>query len=227
MLEVEDELREVFDRIYVVVGRGRYERDAGNGVAGAGDDVVHLIARQLSALAGLRALRHLNLYLLGIDEIFRRHAEAAGGDLLRLAAQRDAVEGFVEAVAVLAALARVAARAELVHRQCQGLVRLLADCAERHCARHKAAHQVVLALHLFNGHGHGCLAELEEVAQEYRRRLLVGEAGKILKLLVAAEARSELQGGNGLRVPRVGDAVLAVGELPYVGQEFAKRGGLD
>ena len=54
-----------------------------------------------------------------------------------------------------------------------------------------------------------------------------GAAGKFLKLLITAEARGELQGGNGLGVPRVGDAVLAIGELPYVGQEFAERGGLN
>ena len=43
---------------------------------------------QLAALAGLGALRHLDLELVGVGEVVDRHTEAAGGDLLdRRAAQ--------------------------------------------------------------------------------------------------------------------------------------------
>jgi hypothetical protein len=39
-------------------------------------------AGQLAALAGLGALRHLDLDFLRVDEVFAGHAEAARGDLL-------------------------------------------------------------------------------------------------------------------------------------------------
>ena len=85
LLEVVDELGEVLDRVDVVVRRRRDEPDAGLGVAQPGDLARHLVARQLAALARLRALGHLDLDLVGEGEVLRGHAEAARGDLLDLA----------------------------------------------------------------------------------------------------------------------------------------------
>ena len=80
----------------------------------------------------------------------------------------------MEPFAVLASLARVAARAQLVHGQCQRLVRLLADGAKRHRTRHEVAHDVLHGLYLVNGDG--VLLEAEEIAEEDRVRLLVHQA---------------------------------------------------
>ena len=50
--------------------------------------VVDLVAGQLAALAGLGALRHLDLQLVGVDQVVAGDAEAARRDLLdRAAAQ--------------------------------------------------------------------------------------------------------------------------------------------
>ena len=65
LLQVEDELREVLDRVDVVVRRRRDEADARARVAKRRDLVGHLVARQLPALARLRALRDLDLELVG------------------------------------------------------------------------------------------------------------------------------------------------------------------
>ena len=54
---------------------------------------VDLVAGQLAAFAGLGALRHLDLHHVGIDEIFRGDAEAAGGDLLDRRAHRNRRSG--------------------------------------------------------------------------------------------------------------------------------------
>ena len=210
ILEVEDELSQVFNRIDVVVRRGRNERDAWDGVARAGNDFVDLIAGQLAALAGLGTLSHLNLYFLSIHQILRGHAEAARSNLLGFAAKRNAVEGVMEAFAVLAALARVAARAELVHGQSQSLVGFLANGAERHSTRHEVLHEVVNRLHFVNGYG--IFTEFKEVAQEDGVRLVVDEVRKFLELLVTAQPRGQLQRGNGFGVPGVLLAILAVGE---------------
>ncbi|OAV75546.1 hypothetical protein Barb7_00818 [Bacteroidales bacterium Barb7] len=51
-------------------------------MAGAGDDVVHLVARQLSTFARLRALSDFDLYFIGIHEVFGGYAETSGGYLL-------------------------------------------------------------------------------------------------------------------------------------------------
>ena len=77
LLEVVDELGQILDRVDVVVRRRRDEPDAGLGVAQPGDLARHLVARELAALAGLRALGHLDLDLVGEGEVLGRHTEAA------------------------------------------------------------------------------------------------------------------------------------------------------
>jgi hypothetical protein len=86
VLEVVDQLRQVLDGVDVVVRRRADQADARRRVPHFGDPRVHLVAGQLAALAGLRALRHLDLDLVRVDEVLARHTEAAGGDLLDRAA---------------------------------------------------------------------------------------------------------------------------------------------
>ena len=80
--QVVDQLLEILDRVDVVVRRRRDQADARRGVADPADVLVDLVPGQLAALAGLGALRHLDLQLVGVDEVVDRDAEAAGGDLL-------------------------------------------------------------------------------------------------------------------------------------------------
>ena len=55
------------------------------------DVLGHLVTRQLAAFTRLGALRHLDLDLVGIDQILGRHAKAPGCDLLDRRAQRVAI----------------------------------------------------------------------------------------------------------------------------------------
>jgi hypothetical protein len=82
VLQVEDQLLQILDGIDVVMRRRRDKPHAGRGVAHLGDRGVDLVTRQLAAFAGLGALRHLDLHHVGVDEILRRHAEAARRHLL-------------------------------------------------------------------------------------------------------------------------------------------------
>ena len=77
IFEVKNELREIFDGIYVMVGRGRDERNARNRVACPGYDLVDLESRKLASLTRFGPLRYLDLYFIGVDKIFGCHAEAA------------------------------------------------------------------------------------------------------------------------------------------------------
>ena len=76
VLQVVDELLQVLDRIDVVVRRRTDETDARRGVASLGDPWVHLVTRQLAALARLCTLGHLDLEIVGIHEVFARHSES-------------------------------------------------------------------------------------------------------------------------------------------------------
>ena len=130
VLQVVDQLGEVLDGVDVVVRRRGDQADARGGVPGLGDPRVDLVAGQLAALAGLGALGHLDLDVVGVDQVLAGHAEAAGGDLLDGRAARR----VVEPLGVLAALAGVGLAAQLVHGDGEGLVRLLGDGAVRHGA---------------------------------------------------------------------------------------------
>ena len=65
VLQVVNQLREVFDRIDVVVRRRGDEAHARHRVAQLADVLGHLAARQLAALARLGALGHLDLHQIG------------------------------------------------------------------------------------------------------------------------------------------------------------------
>ena len=136
-LEVEDQLRQVFDGIDVVVRRRRNQADARAGVAQRGDGGVDLVAGQLAAFAGFGALGDLDLLHFGVDKVFGRHAEAAGGDLLDLAAFFGAVAGRV-----FAAFAGIRAPAQAVHRDRQRLVRFRRQRAQADRGGVEAAQQV-------------------------------------------------------------------------------------
>ena len=88
-LQVEDKLRQVLDGVDVVVRRRRDQRHARLRVTQPRDQPAHLEARQLPALARLRALRHLDLDLLGVGQILRRHSEAPRSHLLDLVVQQQ------------------------------------------------------------------------------------------------------------------------------------------
>ena len=151
-LEVVDQLREVFDAVDVVMRRRTDERHAGLRVAQARDQFADLVSGKLAALAGLGTLGDLDLQLVGVDEVLRGHAEASGGDLLDfVVAQRD--DALVVAVGrvgrrVFAALAGVGARAQHVHGDGDGLVRLGTERAQRHGAGDEALDEALRRLRL-------------------------------------------------------------------------------
>src|SRR5262249_49073258 len=112
--QVVDELRQVLDRVDVVVRRRRDQAHARRRVAQARDHRVDLVARELAALARLRALGDLDLQLVGVRQVARGHAEARRRDLLDGGAAKVAVRVRRRALQVLPALARVRAAADAV-----------------------------------------------------------------------------------------------------------------
>ena len=127
VLQIENELGEIFDRINIVVRRRRDQRDAGRRVAHRGDDFVDLVTGKLTAFSRLRALRHLDLELVGVDEVLRGHAEARRGHLLHGAAPQIAAGVGDESLGLLASLAGVGFSADPIHGDGEVLVRLLGN----------------------------------------------------------------------------------------------------
>src|SRR4051812_18252391 len=82
VLQVINQLCEIFDRVDVMVRRRRDETHTWNRVPQPRDYVVDLVPRKLPAFTRFRSLRHLDLKLVGVHEIVRGYAEARGSHLL-------------------------------------------------------------------------------------------------------------------------------------------------
>ena len=123
VLQVVDQLREILDRIDIVVGRRADQAHAGSRIPNPRDVVVDLFAGKLAAFAGLRALRHLDLEFIRVREIRDRDAEAPRRDLFDCGPARVTVRQRYEPRRVLAAFARVALAADAIHRDSERFVR--------------------------------------------------------------------------------------------------------
>ncbi len=133
-LQIVDQLREVFDRVDVVVRGRRNQRNPGRRMPQPGDFRGHFVRGQLAAFAGLRTLGHLDLKNLGVGQILDRHAEPGAGHLLDPAIHRVAVGQRPITPRILAALAGVRVRSQPVHGDGQRFVGFLADRTVRHRA---------------------------------------------------------------------------------------------
>src|SRR5690606_28294142 len=210
VFQVVNKLRQVFDGIDVVVRRRRDQAHARHRIAQLGDVVRYLVAGQLAAFAGLGALRHLDLDLVGACQVFGRDAEAARGDLLDARTQRvaglqrhigfDAVcaqdgrqgvaifdGAFVfahfGAVAqfVFAAFAGIRLAADAVHGHRQHGVGFGGNGAQRHGAGSEALDDFLGRLDLVQRNGaRGVEAELEQPAQRHVAAALVVDDLRVL-----------------------------------------------
>src|ERR687884_625766 len=144
---------------------------------------------EMRALARLRALRHLDLQLVGVDQVLDRDAEAARGDLLDRRAAQVAVRVGREARRVLAALAGVRLAAEAVHRDRERLVRLGRDRAERHGAGREALDDLRRRLDLVERDGLEVGAERQQPAQRRAARGVLVDHARVLAVLLVDGSR--------------------------------------
>ncbi|MCY1170030.1 hypothetical protein D9M73_100880 [compost metagenome] len=172
LLQVIDELRQILDRIDVMVRRRRDQRHARRRMAQLGDELGHLEAGQLPAFAGLCALRDLDFDLVAGVEIFRRHAKATAGDLLHPGIGVVAIGIGLIARAVLAAFARHRLGTDAVHRDGERFMRFGAERAQRHARRHETLADLGDRLDLIDRHALGGEIELQQIAQIDRRQPL-------------------------------------------------------
>ena len=227
VLQIEDQLGQILDRVDVVMGRRRNQGDARRRVAHPGDGGIDLVAGQLAAFAGLRSLRHLDLELIGIDEIFRRDAEPAGGHLLDRRAHRIAVGQPLEAIRLLAAFAGVGAPP----MRFMAIARVV--CASRLIEPKDMApvakRRTIALAGSTSSSGTGCGptrrgADPEQAAQGLQMfALLVDRAGIVAEPVAAVAAHRVLQLGDRLGRPHMRLApdaeVIFAADIEGVGED--------
>ena len=115
---------------------------------------IYLVAGQLSALARLSALRHLNLQLVRIRQVNTADTKASGRHLLYLGpGARLTLPLVEEPLNILAALARIRLAPHPVHGLGQRGVRLNRNAAKAHGAGGESLDDLARRLHLVNADG--------------------------------------------------------------------------
>src|SRR5580700_2573009 len=208
VLQVEDQLRQILDRIDVVMRRRRNEAHARRRTAHFCDGLVDLIPGQLAAFAGFCALGDLDLHHVRVDQILGGDAEAARGHLLDRGPHRIAVRQRLEAVGFLAAFAGIRLAADAVHGDGQRGVRLARDRAERHGAGRKPLDDVLGRLDLLDRHRLTRILvgrlDAEQAADGVEvLGLVVDDASELPVFLVGIAAYRVLQSRHRRRVPDV------------------------
>ena len=133
--QIVNQLCEIFDTVNVMMRWRRNQRSPGGGMPDARNVLADLPCRQLAALTGLRALRHLDFELFGVDEVIGSNPKPSGRDLF------DFVRGSrLEPirVGIFATFTRITPATELIHRQRQRAMCLRAERAKRHRLRAEA-----------------------------------------------------------------------------------------
>ncbi|CAB4550270.1 unannotated protein [freshwater metagenome] len=133
VLQIVDELRQILDRINVVMGRRRNQSYAWSRMTRLRDPRIHLVTWKLTALAGLCALSHLDLQIISIDEVLARDTEATRSNLLDCGTPRISVWQRDEALGIFSALTSIGFATEAIHRNGEVLMSFSRDRAVRHC----------------------------------------------------------------------------------------------
>ena len=174
------------------------------GVAHLGDPRIHLVAGELTALAGLGPLGHLDLEVVGIHQVLAGDAEASGGHLLDGAPARVAIGVARVAGGILSALAGIGLAAHAVHGDGERLVGLETDGPVGHRAGGEAGEDRLHRLDLLDGDGPLRRLEGEEPPQGREvAGLLVHRARVVLEDPVLAAAGGVLELEHGVRVEEV------------------------
>ena len=217
ILQVEDKLSQVLDRVNIVMRRRRNKRDSRNRMTCLRNNLVHLITRQLTTLTRLCTLCNLNLNFFGIHQIFSGHTKTTWSNLLGLATERDTVIGFAKAFIVFATFTRITTCTQFIHSKRQSLVCLFADCTKRHGTCYKMLHNVVNRFNLI--YRYWVTLKFKEIAQEDRLLFLVYQGCKFFELFVTTQTSSQLQSRNRFGVPSMLFAIFTIAKLTYIGKQ--------
>ena len=164
----------------------------------------------MSALARLRALRHLDLDLNGRVQVRTGDTETTGRNLLD-----GGIPLGTETIRMLSALTGVRLTAETVHRDGHRLVRLLRNRTVGHRTGLEALHDGRHRLDLLDRHRLVLRGELQQSTQGVRTALVIDARGVLLEELIVALVASNrtLQRDDGLWIVEVILRALARAQL--------------
>ena len=232
IFQIVNQLRQIFNRINIMVGWGRNQAHTGNGMAQFTDVIGNLATGQLTPFTGFCALCHFDLDLVGAGEVFSGHTKATRSHLLDAAAQRitrfqrqigfhvfctddalqaialfdgDAFQLVAVTGSIFTAFTRIALAADTVHGNGEGGVCFGRNRTERHRARGKALHDFFSGFDFIQRNGFGGVDfEFKQTAQRQMALALVVDDFRVLFVRVEiVGAGAVLQLGDGIGCPHM------------------------
>ena len=159
---------------------------------------------QLTTLARLRALCHLDLQVVGVHQVLARHTKTARRDLLNCRALRVASCGRDQSLRILTAFTSVALAANSVHCNSKRFVNFCRNGAITHSARRETLDDVFHRFHFGKVDWFSSCIELEQTPQCGKdTRLVIHRFGVLLKHVVPARTRGVLQLVHSLGIEQV------------------------
>ncbi len=204
VLEVKNQLSQVLNGVNIVVRRRRNKANTRRGLTHLSNPGVDLLTRQMTTLARLGALSHLDLNLNCRAQVAACYTKAARSNLLNGGVLGITVGQRRLAAGILAALTGVGTTVQTVHGNGHALVRLATNGAKAHGARVKATYDVARALHLVQSHGRATRSvKVEQIAQANRTARTVHQIAVLAENAIVTLLASLLQQVNGLRLNEV------------------------
>ena len=169
LLKIIDQLRQILDRIDVVVRRGRDQRDSLCGMPQPSDQIGHFHTRQLATFTGLGTLGDLDLKLFTMVQVFSCYTKTARSHLFDLGRRVIAIWFRYKMRWIFAAFAGVGFCPDPVHRHVQRFMCLGAQSTQRHAGCHKPFPDGGNAFHLFQRDRFAQRFDIQQIAQVDRR----------------------------------------------------------
>ena len=150
ILHIENQLRQIFDGINIMMRRRRNKLDALNRMPRSRNDSIYFMTGELPALAGFCTLCNLNLNFICIDQIVCRDAKTSRSNLFDGAPAEISVGIRLESFFILAAFTGIRPATHAVHRNSECFMRFFTNGAVRHCSCDKSFNDFLYRFHFFN-----------------------------------------------------------------------------
>ena len=227
VVQVVNELSQVFDGVNIVVRRRRNERHIRDRVTHASHKFIHLTSRELTTFTWLCTLSHLDLQILSVTEIVDRHTETTRSDLANSRATDFTVRSRSIAIRVFTTFTAVAHGTHAVHGDSDGFVSFRAQGAKAHSASDKVLDDAFTRFD-FGNIDRSRFLELEETTERCEAfGLIVNELGVSLELFVIAHLHCLTECSDRLRSPQVAFAFAAIAVLTAFLENAASVGKSD
>ena len=198
ILQIIDQLGQIFDGIDVMVGRRGDQLDAGRRTSGGRHPGIDFGRREVSAFTGLSPLGHFDLNLFRAQQVLLRNAETAGSHLLD-----RAVPVCPQPVGSFTAFPCIGTAAQAVHGQGNGLMGLPGQGTVAHGTGLETADDLFDRFHLVKIDRISRRNKFQQAPQGVRMCRVIDQGSVLTEFVIVSGPDGLLQKDDDLRTVEV------------------------